>query len=124
MDEELGFSAPVLESPNTSFGISALALESPPRQQQEKKKKKGKKTVAFAEELNEVYEVEYWFDRRIHKHREIRFRWDEAVVVFEVSRWIESDGHNQLHFPRTKWVRDVPDWSVEDQDGDVEMADG
>ncbi|MCJ1271035.1 hypothetical protein MMC22_010934 [Lobaria immixta] len=114
LDEELGFSAPALES-------STPALEPPPREQREKRK--GKKTVAFAEELNEVYEVEYWFDPRIHKHREVRFRFCEDVTVVEVFRWIVPDGHNQLHFPRTKWVRDVPDWSVEDQDGDVEMGD-
>ena len=104
LDAELGFSAPVVEPP--------------PRQPQ---KKKVKKRVAFAEELNEVYVVENWFDRRIHKHREIRFRWGKKYVI-EGSRWIKPDGHNQLHFPRTKWVRDVPDWSVEDQDGDVEMV--
>lgn len=103
VDEELGFSAPA-------------QLPLPPQ-----KKKKVKKSVAFAEELNEVYEVENWFDRRIHKHREIRFGWGVAIT-YEVSRWIEPDGHNQLHFPRAKWVRDVPDWSVEDQDGDVEMV--
>ena len=81
---------------------------------------KAKKKVSFREDLNEVHEVEYWFDRRIHKHREIRFGWG-VVVTLVVSRWIEPDGHNQLHFPRTKWVRDVPDWSAEDDDGDVEM---
>lgn len=119
LDEELGFAALELESPDTSFGASALKLSSSPSPPP---KKKGKKSVAFAEELNEVYEVEKWFDRRIHKHREIRFRWGYWQSI-EVSRWIEPDGHNQLHFPRTKWVRDVPDWSVEDQDGDVEMGE-
>ena len=104
LDEELGFSAPA---------------QLPPRPQLQKKKVK--KSVAFAEELNEENDVENWFDRRIHKHREIRFGWGVAVT-HEVSRWIEPHGHQQLHFPRTKWVRDVPDWSVEDQDGDVEMV--
>ena len=110
VDEELGFSAPV-----------QLPLQQQQPLQQQRPKKKVKKSVAFAEELNEVYEVENWFDRRIHKHREIRFGWGVAVT-HEVSRWIEPNGHQQLHFPRTKWVRDVPDWSAEDQDGDLEMV--
>ncbi|MCJ1267673.1 hypothetical protein MMC22_007559 [Lobaria immixta] len=70
-------------------------------------------TAAAAEE--EEGEEDRRLRGRVERgHREIRFRWDEAVLQFEVSRWIEPDGHNQLHFPRTKWMRDVPDWSVED----------
>ncbi|MCJ1469040.1 hypothetical protein MMC07_007672 [Pseudocyphellaria aurata] len=124
VDEELGFSALASESdsPDTSFDDSALSLESPPRPEPAQPAKKAKKTVGFDLARNEVYEVDYWFDRRIHKHREIRFGWGIEETI-EVSRWIEPDGHNQLHFPRTKWVRDVPDWTVEDQDGDVEMLD-
>ncbi|MCJ1465445.1 hypothetical protein MMC07_004063 [Pseudocyphellaria aurata] len=37
--------------------------------------KKVKKSVEFDLARNEVYEVDYWFDCRIHKHREIRFGW-------------------------------------------------
>lgn len=121
LDEELGFAALELESPDTSFGASALTLSSP-SPSPPPPKRKAKKSVAFAEDLNEVHVVENWFDPSIHKHREIRFRWGIWEMI-EVSRWIEPDGHNQLHFPRTKWVRDVPDWSVEDQDGDVEMGE-
>lgn len=60
LDEELSFSTLALESPDTSFGVSALILESPPPKQE---KKKGKKNVGFALGRNEAYEVENWFDR-------------------------------------------------------------
>lgn len=55
------------------------------------------------EQPNEVYEVEDWFDRRIHKPWKICFGWG-VKVEFEGSRWIESDGHNQLHFLPILWV--------------------
>ncbi|MCJ1466262.1 hypothetical protein MMC07_004881 [Pseudocyphellaria aurata] len=61
--------------------------------------KKAKKSVGFDLARNEVHEVEYWFDRRIHKHREIRFGWGITTTI-EASRRIEPDGHNQLHFPQ------------------------
>ncbi|MCJ1257255.1 hypothetical protein MMC24_005080 [Lignoscripta atroalba] len=85
---------------------------------------KKKKSVVFAEWKNQTRLVDSWIDRRVHVHRPgagtVRFACE--VVYTGLSRWIEPDGHNQLHFPRTKWIRDVPD-PVEDLDGDVEMLD-
>ena len=35
--------------------------------------------------------------------------------------WLEPDGRNQLHFPRTRFVRDGRDPQLEDDDGDIVM---
>lgn len=59
----------------------------------------------------------------IHQSFNGHVRWDHYDKVYEVDTWIVPDGHNQLHFPRTKWIRDVPDPAVEDLDGDIEMRD-
>ena len=44
-------------------------------------------------------------------------------AYYTVDRWIEPYDHTQLHFPRTKWIRDIPDSGLEDLDGDIEMLD-
>ena len=66
-------------------------------------------------------------DPRIHKHRENRntcfIEWSDDDFIYENPRWIEPHGHQQLHFPRTRWIREVPDLDFEDDDGDVEMVD-
>ena len=41
----------------------------------------------------------------------------------EFERYLEPDGHNQVSFPRTKWIRDGPSVDDVDFDGDVEMCD-
>lgn len=73
--------------------------------------------------LNQVKEVDRWFDRSIHKHHEKRFGivpWPTEVAI--VSRWIEPHGFTQRSFPKTSYPRDVPPM-VEDDDGDIEMTD-
>ena len=87
--------------------------------------KKTAKTVVWADDKNEVHLVENWIVKHIHIHQPFNghVRWDHYDKVYEVDTWIVPDGHNQLHFPRTKWIRDVPDPAVEDLDGDIEMRD-
>ncbi|KAL9077679.1 MAG: hypothetical protein Q9161_000051 [Pseudevernia consocians] len=77
-------------------------------------KKKNPKTVSFALENNTTQVVDRWI---------IKVRWARYDEVFDVDRWIEPHGHNQLNFPRTKFVRDGPDADAEDDQGDVEMID-
>ncbi len=88
-------------------------------------KKKTAKTVVWADDKNEVYLVEKWIVKHLHIHQPANghVRWDHYDKVYLVDTWIVPDGHNQLHFPRTKWIRDVPDAVVEDLDGDIEMHD-
>ena len=87
--------------------------------------KKTAKTVVWADDKNEVHLVEKWIVNHIHIHQPANghVRWDHYDKVYLVDTWIVPDGHNQLHFPRTKWIRDVPDAAVEDPDGDIEMRD-
>jgi len=47
-------------------------------------------------------------------HHDVRGRW--------IERYLEPDGHNQVHFPRTKWIRDGPTGDDVDADGDVDMG--
>ncbi|KAL8785595.1 MAG: hypothetical protein Q9195_008581 [Heterodermia aff. obscurata] len=44
-----------------------------------------------------------------------------GVQMGSVNCWIEPDGHNQLHFPRTRFIRDGPDPEMVDDDGDIDM---
>lgn len=92
-----------------------------------KVEKKKKKSVAFALERNETRLVDKWYINTWgHKHPTRpngRVGIHEVVLVMFVANWLQPDGHNQLHFPRTKWIRDVPDWDVEDDDGDIGMLD-
>ena len=87
-------------------------------------KAKGKKSVAFALERNETRSVDYWFVETwgdgYHRYTgHVKFA--RIFTWIEYPRWIEPHGHTQLHFPRTKYVRDVPDWQDEDGDGDIAM---
>ena len=88
-------------------------------------KKKTAKTVVWADDQNEVHLVERWIVTHLHIHQPENghVRWDHYDKVYSVDKWIVPDGHNQLHFPRTKWIRDVPDAAFEDLDGDIEMRD-
>lgn len=47
-------------------------------------------------------------------HGTVRVRWNV--------RYLEPDGHNQVNFPRTKWIRDGPTGDDVDADGDVDMG--
>ena len=89
------------------------------------KKKRTAKTVVWADDQNEVHLVERWIVTHLHIHQPENghVRWDHYDQVYSVDRWIVPDGHNQLHFPRTKWIRDVPEAAFEDLDGDIEMRD-
>ena len=53
--------------------------------------------------------------------KRVKFR--KEWLLSPVERYLEPDGHNQLNFPRTKWIRDVPTWEDVDADGDVDMVD-
>ena len=88
-------------------------------------KKKTAKTVVWADDKNEVHLVEKWIVKHLHiqQPENGHVRWDHYDKVYLIDTWIVPDGHNQLHFPRTKWIRDVPDAAVEDLDGDIEMRD-
>ena len=84
--------------------------------------------MAFAEWKNQVLLVESWIDRRVHVHKKLRdgagtVEFACEFVYPDLERWIEPDGHNQINFPRTKWIRGVPDPTLEDCDGDIEMLD-
>ena len=65
-----------------------------------------------------------WIDPKVFKHRAIdwKVRFHDYALVWEHPRWIEPDGQQQLHFPRTRWIRDGPDPSLEDHEGDIEMV--
>ncbi|KAL9127434.1 MAG: hypothetical protein Q9175_007735 [Cornicularia normoerica] len=78
------------------------------------KKKKKPKTVSFALENNTTQVVDRWIKKVGWA------RWDE---VFDVDRWIEPHGRDQLNFPKTRFIRDGPDGDAEDDQGDVEMVD-
>ena len=39
----------------------------------------------------------------------------------EYPRYLKRTGSTQLHFPNTKWIRDVPGTELEDDDGDIQM---
>lgn len=86
-------------------------------------KKKKKKTVRFDLDRNETVEVGDWYIQTWGIGKKYwGVRWGLWVVdTFEP--YLEPDGHNQLHFPRTKWIRDVPSWDEENDDGDIEMID-
>ena len=88
-------------------------------------KKKTAKTVVWADDKNEVHLVEKCIVTHIHIHQLANghVRWDHYDKVYPVDTWIVPEGHNQLHFPRTKWIRDVPDVAFEDLDCDIEMRD-
>ena len=77
-------------------------------------KKKKPKTVSFALENNTTQVVDRWI---------IKVCWAQYDEVFDVDRWIEPHGRDQLNFPRTKFICDGPDADVEDDQGDVEMID-
>ena len=82
--------------------------------------------VTFAEEKNQTILVDTWIDPLIHQYHggngHVRFY--RLLHITEVFRWIKPDGHNQINFPRTIWIRNVPDAAAEDDDGDIEMLDG
>lgn len=92
-------------------------------------KKGGKKSVGFALEKNEIFPVDRWVDPAVHVHGQrderrgciVDFA-EEVEYLVDLERWIVPDGRNQIHFPRTKWVRDVPDADLEDDDGDLVMS--
>lgn len=107
----------MLQSPTLSKTRGALRPQG--------SKKKTAKTVVWADDKNEVHLVEKWIVTHIHIHQPANghVRWDHYDKVYPVDTWIVPDGHNQLHFPRTKWIRDVPDGAFEDLDGDIEMRD-
>ncbi|MCJ1458050.1 hypothetical protein MMC28_008420 [Mycoblastus sanguinarius] len=109
-----------LHRPNPSPQASGVPDLSQPKAKREKAK-----SVVFAEEKNEVHLVEKWIVRELHIHSRPNghVRWDHYDEVWPVDRWIVPHGHDQLHFPRTRWVRDVPDSGFEDLDGDIEMLD-
>ena len=88
-------------------------------------KRKKAKSVVFAEDRNEVRLVENWIVTGLHIHSmpNGHVRWDSYDEIWPVDRWIVPHGRDQLHFPRTKWIRHGPDPALEDQDGDVEMRD-
>lgn len=52
-----------------------------------------------------------------------RVQWRVELKDREVERYLEPDGHNQVDFPRTTWIRDGPTGEEVDADGDVCMAD-
>lgn len=79
-----------------------------------KKKKKKPKTVSFALENNTTQVVDRWI---------VKVCWARHDEVFDVDRWIEPHGRDQLHFPKTKFIRDGPEADAEDDEGDVEMVD-
>lgn len=93
---------------------------------------KPKKTVSFAPtELVQEYIRWNWEDEsavseligspyeRRFKRAKFSLPFFGRMVYFE--RYLEPDGHNQVNFPRTKRIRDVPTWDGVDDDGDVDM---
>ena len=98
--------------------------EASPSHRSEKKRKKTK-TVAFApEDDNEVHLVENWLgELNFHSRSEGHVRFYRYHAYYTFDRWIEPHDHTQLHFQRTKWIRDIPDSGLEDLDGDIEMLD-
>ena len=70
--------------------------------------------------------MENWIITELHIHSQPNghVRWDHYDAVYLVDNWIEQPyGRTQLHFPKTRWIRDVPDPELEDLDGDIEMLD-
>ncbi|KAL9098271.1 MAG: hypothetical protein Q9163_006042 [Psora crenata] len=93
------------------------------------KRKKKVKRVVIAEERNTYKEVQNWIVRQSDQHDLAKpitrhVHWDVYDVVYEFEPYWDNDGaHSQLHFPRTKFIRNVPDIDLEDFDGDIEMLD-
>ncbi|KAL9637323.1 MAG: hypothetical protein Q9164_002260 [Protoblastenia rupestris] len=94
-----------------------------------KSKRKKVKRVVIAEEKNTYKEVENWIVRRRDQHdcdasMPRHVHWDVYDVIYEFEPYLENDGaQSQLHFPRTKFIRNVPDVELEDSDGDIGMLD-
>lgn len=87
------------------------------------KKKKKNKSVRFDLDRNETVEVGDWIVRTwVTGDSYSGVRWGEQLV-WTVECYLEPHGHTQLHFPETKWIRDVPSWDAENDDGDIEMID-
>jgi len=108
------------------------------------------KTVRFVEE-DEVLLVNSWIIPGLHQHQKASTPYDveekelddqevsaqpkpEPVVkrhvhfddynsYLDVENYLEPDAHNQLSFPRTTYPREVPDFEVDDGDGDIAMED-
>ena len=86
-------------------------------------KVKKKKSVKFDLDRNETVEVGDWYVRTWGTGDSYAgVRWGEQLV-WTVDRYLEPCGYTQLHFPQTKWIRDVPGWDAENDDGDIEMID-
>ncbi|MCJ1373351.1 hypothetical protein MMC20_004579 [Loxospora ochrophaea] len=84
--------------------------------------------VSFALSQNQTQIVTRWIDKRKHQFSikrdgTPRVRFCREVIVCHVDNWIVPHGHTQLSFPRTKWIREVPDPELEDWEGDVGMED-
>ncbi|CAD6564453.1 MAG: hypothetical protein ASARMPREDX12_002666 [Alectoria sarmentosa] len=103
----------VEQAPNDA-ARPAQRLEQPKAIRKKKKKKKKPKTVSFALENNTTQVVDRWI---------VKVCWARHDEVFDVDRWIEPHGRDQLHFPKTKFIRDGPEADAEDDEGDVEMVD-
>ena len=87
-------------------------------------KKKKKKSVKFDLERNETIEVGEWYAQTWGTGDSYSgVRWG-MELQWTVERYLEPYGHTQLHFPQTKWIRDVPNWDAENDDGDIDMIDG
>ena len=131
--EEVAAGRSLAESPGAAFDcpIPPSGIRKATRSFESWKGRKKAKTVVFAEE-DDVLLVEKWIIPKVHCHnkeevsalpsvREVH--WDDYNLIFPVENWLQPDGHNQLSFPRTRYVRNVPDSEAEDLDGDIEMLD-
>ena len=86
-------------------------------------KVKQKKSVKFDLDRNETVEVGRWYVATWGIGKSYGgVRWGPLYVDI-VDRYLEPHGRTQLHFPQTKWIRNVPDWDAENDDGDIEMID-
>ncbi len=99
-------------------GFEAKVSPSPPPARVKKKK-----SVKFDLDRNQTVEVGNWYVQTWGTGDSLYgVRWG-MKLVWIVDRYLEPHGRNQLHFPQTKWIRDVPSWDAENDDGDIEMID-
>jgi len=59
------------------------------------------------------------YERRFKR---VQFSFLKPRGLDEFERYLEPDGHNQVNFPRTRWIRDGPTGDDVDADGDVDMG--
>ena len=94
-----------------------------------KSKSKKVKRVVIAEDKNMYKEVENWIvpwrdQHDCSKSMSRHAHWDVYDAVYEFEPYLHDEGaQSQLHFPRTKFIRNVPDVEFEDSDGDIAMSD-